>query len=580
MNAKGTIIFCTTLILFIGFFSFADGTNFALAEKDTEAQEKEDEKALELKTVIGDGETGHRDGSYGWARFFFPRGLELIETDAESETEAKDDLILADTQNQRLRSVEIDKDVLEGLEGLEGLEESEEPEELESKELDAEVTTLAGDPPGFDDYGFPAGRYVDADSQEAQFNQPRDIVADSEGRLYISDAENHVIRRLSDGEVTTFAGSGEAGFKDERGLEAKFDTPSGMDVDTDDNIFVADTMNDAIRMITPDGEVKSLEVNFNEPYDVVVDEEYEAERAANISGDGAAAGDNSGFLYVSDSGNQRIWEIDIEVFHDASELDELEDSVKKATQEIEELLEEREAKEEIGGLEGLEGLETEKAQEGTKKEGTGTTGTTGTNGAIEVTGADDADAKIEIYREHLEDYGIRILAGRGADELPDTDYIVGGDMEGPFETARFNFPKGITISDTGVILVADSWNQKIKALSREDEMVRTVYAGELQGPMDLAYDNEDKLLYVSDMWNNQIFAFEVDEKILQEKLDYETFDMEELEVEDPMAKEVEEKYHKGKYFHITDLFKSRTWLNIGIVDGEIWQEILEQVEFD
>ncbi|UMZ74960.1 hypothetical protein [Natranaerofaba carboxydovora] len=515
MNAKNdkyVIFFCTTLIMIIIVFSFAGGSNFVMAEE---------EKALELKAVIGDGETGHRDGNYDWARFFFPRGLELIETENDFENEGSKELIIADTQNQRLRSAETDVET--------------------DDETDDAVSTLAGDPPGFDDYGFPTGGYVDEERQQAQFDEPRDIVADSEGRLYISDSENHVIRRLSEGKVTTFAGSGEAGFKDKMGLDAKFDNPSGMDVDADDNIFVADTMNDAIRMVTPEGEAKSLKVNFNEPYDVVVDEEFESERAGD-----------SGFLYVSDSGNQRIWEIDIDVFHDASELDELEDTAKKARQEIEELMEEKDAKEELEeAKEGL-GEGKVKVQEGLEEEAE----------------TNEADAINEIYREHFEDHGVRVLAGRGANKLSDTDYIVGGDTEGSFETARFNFPKGLTVSEAGVLLVADSSNQKVRAISREDEMVRTIYEGELQGPMDLTFDNEEKLLYVSDMWNNQVFAFKVDEKLLEEKLDhdFETFDKDEPEI--------------IEHFQITDPYKSRTWLKRWITDKGIWQEAFEQFEFE
>lgn len=111
------------------------------------------------------------------------------------------------------------------------------------------VQTVAGGQEGFADG-------VDA---AAEFNTPSGIAFDTAGNLYIADTGNHAIRkRTPQGVVTTLAGDGSAGFRDGAAAQARFNGPIGVAVDTQGRVYVADTYNDRIRVIAPDGQVSTL----------------------------------------------------------------------------------------------------------------------------------------------------------------------------------------------------------------------------------------------------------------------------------------------------------------------------------
>lgn len=93
-----------------------------------------------------------------------------------------------------------------------------------------------------------------------QFTNPSGAALDSSGNLYVADAANHVIRKItSAGVVTTFAGTaGQSGTTDANGTSARFTQPRGIAVDGADNLYVADTGNHTIRKITPARDVTTL----------------------------------------------------------------------------------------------------------------------------------------------------------------------------------------------------------------------------------------------------------------------------------------------------------------------------------
>jgi streptogramin lyase len=110
-----------------------------------------------------------------------------------------------------------------------------------------EITTIAGSGPGTEGYSGDNGP-----AAYAQLNRPDGIAVDHDGNIYISDGENYVIRKISGGTITTIAGTGEAGYSGDGGdaMEAQFYGVKGIAVDADGNIFIADTGNNAIRKIT------------------------------------------------------------------------------------------------------------------------------------------------------------------------------------------------------------------------------------------------------------------------------------------------------------------------------------------
>lgn len=204
------------------------------------------------------GSTGSADGTGTAARFNDPSGLAIASDGTLSVT---------DTANATIRRI-----TAAGV-----------------------VTTLAGSPNSRGN--------TDGTGSAATFRSPIGIARDASGNLYVADAQNHTIRRVTPaGAVTTFAGSaGASGSVDGTSATARFNNPTGVAVDSSGNVYVADTTNNTIRRISTTGLVTTLA------------------GVAGISGssDGAGANalfnqptglavDASGNLYVSDTANSTV----------------------------------------------------------------------------------------------------------------------------------------------------------------------------------------------------------------------------------------------------------------------------------
>ncbi len=114
---------------------------------------------------------------------------------------------------------------------------------------DGSVATLAGASEGF----------ADGIGAAASFHTPSGIAIDDDGNLYVADTGNHAIRKVTPaGVVSTVAGDGTAGFRDGPGTQARFNGPIGIAVGGDGRLYVADTYNDRIRTIARDGTVSTL----------------------------------------------------------------------------------------------------------------------------------------------------------------------------------------------------------------------------------------------------------------------------------------------------------------------------------
>jgi hypothetical protein len=104
---------------------------------------------------------------------------------------------------------------------------------------------------------------ADGTGGAARFNGPTGVAADGAGNLYITDTQNHTIRKMivSSGVVTTIAGAaGVAGGTDGRGAAARFNQPMGVLLDGAGNLFVADSGNNTIRNVLSEFVVEQSQV--------------------------------------------------------------------------------------------------------------------------------------------------------------------------------------------------------------------------------------------------------------------------------------------------------------------------------
>ncbi len=114
------------------------------------------------------------------------------------------------------------------------------------------VTTIAGKS---DEVGS-----TDETGINARFNAPQSLATDAAGNVYVADSENHTIRKVTPaGRVTTFAGKAATeGTTDGVGTNARFRQPDGIAFDAAGNVYVADAYNYSLRKVTPAGAVTTL----------------------------------------------------------------------------------------------------------------------------------------------------------------------------------------------------------------------------------------------------------------------------------------------------------------------------------
>ena len=116
------------------------------------------------------------------------------------------------------------------------------------------ITTVAGD--GSESYGGDGGA-----ATSAQLSTPSDVVLDGSGNLYIVDQNNHRIRKVSStGTITTVAGTGAAGYSEDGGAatEAQLNSPAGLAVDGSGNLYIADLDNHRIRKVDSAGIISTI----------------------------------------------------------------------------------------------------------------------------------------------------------------------------------------------------------------------------------------------------------------------------------------------------------------------------------
>ena len=133
--------------------------------------------------------------------------------------------------------------------------------------------------------GGPFAGSTDGVAEAASFNQPLGLAQDGAGNVYVADSGNHTIRRIAvDGTVTTLAGlAGTRGAADGTGAAARFSQPAGIAIGPDGDLYVSELENHLIRRVTTAGVVTTyagstigfadgaaLGAKFNSPRDLAV----------------------------------------------------------------------------------------------------------------------------------------------------------------------------------------------------------------------------------------------------------------------------------------------------------------------
>ncbi len=211
--------------------------------------------AFYVATIAGDGTKGYLDGPARRARFNWPTGV-AVSRDGT--------IFVADFANNMIRRIDGS----------------------------GSVSTFAGSVvPGFSD-----GR-----GTGALLHGPDNIAMDASGNIFVADADNYRIRRISpDGVVSTVAGSGISGYRDGPAGEAMFGYPTGIAVDKDGVLYVADRRTHTVRKVTPDGLVVTIAGNGHPGY-------ADGRSTASLLREPiSVAVAEDGIVYVADSGNNLI----------------------------------------------------------------------------------------------------------------------------------------------------------------------------------------------------------------------------------------------------------------------------------
>jgi len=149
----------------------------------------------------------------------------------------------------------------------------------------------------------------DAPAVKARLNLPSGVVADEKGNLYISDRSNDRIRVVDKkGVIRTYAGTGVAGFQGDAGpaLKAQLDKPFGIALDEAENLYIADRNNNRVRKVSPEGIITTVAGDGGFFF---MGDNGPAYRASVAAPTGVAV-DKKGNLYIADRNNNRIRLVD------------------------------------------------------------------------------------------------------------------------------------------------------------------------------------------------------------------------------------------------------------------------------
>ena len=233
-----------------------------------------------ITTVAGKGTAafGGDGGPATSAQLYNPAGVAV---------DAAGNLFIADTGNQRIRKVDPA----------------------------GTITSVAGN--GHQGFGGDGGS-----ATSAHLNNPSGLAVDASGNLFIADQDNNRIRKIDlTGMITTVAGGAcpeppycNPGFSGDGGpaASAQLYDPTGVAVDSEGNLFIADPWNGRVRKVDPTGTITTIAGNGNTAGDGTTSFGGDGGPAASaqLNGPTGVAADMAGDFFIADAGNQRIRKVD------------------------------------------------------------------------------------------------------------------------------------------------------------------------------------------------------------------------------------------------------------------------------
>jgi len=137
---------------------------------------------------------------------------------------------------------------------------------------------------------------------------PQGIALDADGNLYIADTGNNVVRKISNGQITTVAGTGVAGFANDGqpGVTAQLNQPWGLAFGPDGSLYIADNNNQAVRKLGTDGVLTTVAGILNSAPSATVDGDGGLAISAKLNFPASVALDTIGNIYIADTGHNRI----------------------------------------------------------------------------------------------------------------------------------------------------------------------------------------------------------------------------------------------------------------------------------